>query len=76
MPASNTTTVNASIEINGGKRRHPEADQTQPGAFSWSRVMNLPILKQTRFRSNCELNEPWMDTNLEGKIIRSHFLFL
>ena len=69
--------MNISPEINDGKRRHSEADQAQSGAFSWSRVMNLPILKQTRFRSvNCELNEPWMDTNLEGKIIRSHFLFL
>jgi hypothetical protein len=39
--------------------------------------MNLPILNQTRFRSvSCELSEPWMDTSLEGKIIRSHTFFL
>ena len=69
--------MNISSETNSGKRRLSEANQTPPGAFSWSRVMNLPILKQTRFRSvSRELNEPLMDTNLEGKIISSHSLFL
>jgi hypothetical protein len=69
--------MNASCEINSGKRRPSEAHQTPPAPFSWSRVMNLPILKQTRFRSvSRELNEPLMDTNLEGKIISSHSLFL
>lgn len=69
--------MNASCETNSGKLRQSEADQTQSSAFSWSKAINLPMLKQTRFRSiSGELNEPWMDTNLEGKIIRSHFLFL
>jgi hypothetical protein len=69
----------SAFETNGDKPQslQPQADRAGSSAFSWSKAMNLPILNQTRFRSvSCELSEPWMDTSLEGKIIRSHTFFL
>jgi len=69
--------VDISFETNGNKPRQPGAYRTCSSPFSWSRAVNLPILKQKRFRSvSGELSEPWMDINLEGKIIRSHSLYL
>jgi hypothetical protein len=57
--------MNALLEAAGGKPHpgQPGTRRIRSSAFSWSMTMNLPTLKQTRFRIvGRGLSELWIDT--------------